>query len=168
MNWKTLALIFAAGLLLRRSRKNRYMLSKNFALEEFTKSNTAKRLGIDNTPGPIEIANIGALVINVLQPLRDAMGFPIIITSGYRSQALNEQISNAASDSQHTKGEAADIVGQDKAKMFYYIKDNLPFDQLIWEAGNSNEPQWIHVSYKAIGNRKQVLRYTPGAGYSTF
>jgi len=168
MNWKTLALIIAAGLLLRRSRKNRYMLSKNFALDEFTKSNTAKKLGIDNTPGPIEIANIGALVINVLQPLRDAMGFPIIITSGYRSQALNQAISNSASDSQHVKGQAADIVGQDKAKMFYYIKDFLPFDQLIWEAGNSNEPQWIHVSYKAIGNRKQVLRYTPGVGYSTF
>jgi len=168
MNWKTLVVIIAAGLLLR-SRRNRFMLSKNFGLDEFVKSNKARQLGIDNTPGPMEIANLGALVINVLQPLRDAMGFPVIITSGYRSPALNEAVGGSTNPiSQHTKGEAADIVGQDKAKMFYYIKNNLPFDQLIWESGNNDQPDWIHVSYKAIGNRKQVLRYTPGQGFSNF
>jgi hypothetical protein len=163
MNWKTLVVIIATGLLLR-SRKKRFMLSKNFGLDEFVKSSTAKQKGIDNTPGPIQIANLSALVQNVLQPLRDAMGFPVIVTSGYRSPALNQAI-GGATNSQHMNGEAADIVGQDKAKMFNYIKDNLPFDQLIWEAGNSVQPDWVHVSYRAVGNRKQILQYTPGQGY---
>lgn len=163
MNWKTLVVIIATSLLLR-SRKKRFMLSKNFGLDEFVKSNKAKQMGIDNTPGPMQIANLSALVQNVLQPLRDAMGFPVIVTSGYRSPALNQAIGGAA-NSQHMNGEAADIVGQDKAKMFNYIKDNLPFDQLIWEAGNSVQPDWIHVSYRAVGNRKQILQYTPGQGY---
>lgn len=164
MNWKTALAILAAALLWRGSRRNRYMLSKNFALEEFTRSTTAKKQGINNDPGPMEIANLQALVLNVLQPLRTAMGFPINISSGYRSPALNAAIGGAA-NSQHMKGQAADIVGANNAMMFNYIKENLPFDQLIWEAGNSTQPDWIHVSYKSIGNRKQVLQYLPGQGY---
>ena len=140
------------------------MLSKNFALEEFTRSTTANREGISNQPGPAEIANISALVLNVLQPLRDAVGFPINISSGYRSEALNSFI-GGANNSQHTKGQAADLVSQDNAKLFNYIMTNLPFDQLIWEAGNDDQPEWVHVSYKPAFNRKQVLRYYPGQGY---
>ena len=140
------------------------MLSKNFALEEFTRSTTANREGISNQPGPAEVANISALVLNVLQPLRDAVGFPINITSGYRSPQLNAAI-GGATNSQHLKGQAADLVSQDNAKLFNYIMTNLPFDQLIWEAGNDDQPEWVHVSYKPSFNRKQVLRYYPGQGY---
>jgi len=140
------------------------MLSKNFALEEFTRSATANRLGIINQPGPAEIAALGLLVQNVLQPLRDGVGFPIIISSGYRSPKLNEAI-GGATKSQHMKGQAADLVSQDNAKLFNYIMTNLPFDQLIWEAGNDEQPDWIHVSYKPSFNRNRVLRYYPGQGY---
>ena len=87
MNFKTLSLILAVGYLITRAtRRKSVMLSKNFSLDEFTKSRTAIRLNIDNNPGVMEIANIQALVDNVLQPLRDAMGFPIILGSGYRSK----------------------------------------------------------------------------------
>ena len=158
-------LIIAAALLLRRSaRKPQTMLSKNFALEEFTRSKTANQKGISNQPGPAEIAALAALVQNVLQPLRDAVGFPINITSGYRSPQLNAAI-GGATNSQHVKGQAADLVSQDNAKLFNYIMQNLPFDQLIWEAGNDSQPEWVHVSYKPSFNRKQVLRYYPGQGY---
>jgi hypothetical protein len=165
MNWKTGLVIIAAAYLLRRgTKKPRTMLSKNFALEEFTRSTTANQKGISNQPGPAEIAALGALVLNVLQPLRDAVGFPINITSGYRSPQLNAAI-GGATNSQHTKGQAADLVSQDNAKLFNYIMTNLPFDQLIWEAGNDSQPDWVHVSYKPSFNRKQVLRYYPGQGY---
>ena len=168
MKWKTLVLIIGAGFLLTRSRRKRTMLTKNFALEEFTRSRKANQLGITNTPGPVEASNLLALVVNVLQPLRDAMGYPITVTSGYRSPALNQAISISAKNSQHMKGQAADIIGKDKAQMFNFIKNNLPFDQLIWEAGNNNQPDWIHVSYNLGGNRKEVLRYIPGQGYSNY
>jgi len=168
MSWKTLVIITALGLIITRAtRKKGTMLSKNFSLDEFLKSNTAKKLNIVNQPSALEVARLQALVNNVLQPLRDAMGYPINITSGYRSPALNTAIGGAV-NSQHMKGEAADFVGSNNAQMFNYIKDNLPFDQLIWEAGNNTNPDWIHVSYKGIGNRKQVLRYMPGQGYSQF
>jgi hypothetical protein len=169
MKSKNLLLIVGTGLLWIASRRNKgQMLSKNFSLKEFTKSATAKRLGIENKPDPIAILNLQALVDNVLQPLRNAMGFPITVTSGYRSQELNDAL-NGAYQSQHMKGQAADIVAPpNNAQMFYYIKDNLPFDQLIWEAGNTQSPEWIHVSYSITNNRKQVLRYIPGQGYSNF
>ena len=165
MNWKTLLVIIGAAMVLTRAtRKKRFMLSKNFGLDEFVKSAKAKQLGIDNSPGPMEVANISALVNNVLQPLRDAVGYPIIITSGYRSPELNQAIGGAL-HSQHMQGQAADIKGKNNAQLFQYIKENLPFDQLIWEAGDNTNPAWVHVSYKAIGNRKQVLQYIPGQGY---
>jgi len=167
MNWKTAIVIAAAALLITRSaRKKGIMLSKNFSLDEFTRSKTANQLGISNNPGPIEIANLQALVTNVLQPLRDALKVPINITSGYRSKMLNKAIGGATSPiSQHTKGEAADIVSSNNARMFNYIKNNLPFDQLIWEAGNDSQPDWVHVSFRMSGNRYKILRYYPGQGY---
>tara|TARA_Y100001937_G_C7027854_1_gene288647 strand:- start:123 stop:656 length:534 start_codon:yes stop_codon:yes gene_type:complete len=174
MNLKTLSLILAVGYLITRAtRKKGVMLSKNFSLDEFTKSRTAIRLNIDNKPGVMEIANIQALVDNVLQPLRDAMGFPIIIGSGYRSQELNQTIGGAyASQHMAKNGAAADIdVGNKNRQVYDYIKNNLPFDQLIYEAGNpdlsnpSANPGWVHVSYKSAGNRYQVLQYIPGQGY---
>jgi zinc D-Ala-D-Ala carboxypeptidase len=158
MNWKTAIVIVAAALLISRSaRKKRIMLGKNFSLDEFTRSKIANQQGISNNPGPIEIANLQALVTNVLQPLRDALKVPINVTSGYRSLMLNNAIGGAA-NSQHMQGQAADIVSNDNARMFNYIKNNLPYDQLIWEAGNDSQPDWVHVSFRMSGNRYKIFK----------
>jgi hypothetical protein len=135
-------------------------ISKNFTLEEFTVSKTVKEKGIRNNPGQTDVVNLCALVHQVLQPLRDAMGHPIKIGSGYRSLALNRAV-GGVSNSQHMRGEAADLcIDGDLAKgrkWFAYIRDHLPFDQLIWEH-NAKGSFWVHVSYRADGkNRKQVV-----------
>jgi hypothetical protein len=173
MDWKKIAVVLGIGFLLTRgSRKKEGMVSKNFSWREVTRSGTCERAGIDNTPGPMEKAALQATIINVMQPLRNAMGRPIRVTSGYRSLACNTKI-GGATNSQHMRGQAIDF--QDPAgnlaQMFYYIKDNLPFDQLIWEKGDTNQPLWIHVSYKSDGsNRGKVLKYQvpPGSGYTYF
>jgi len=117
-------------------------------------------MGINNYPGPAEIAAIEAVCINVLQPLRNWYKRRIRIGCGYRSPALNAITPGAAADSQHKKGEAADIdTLNDNGKLFKYIKNNLPFDQLIWEFGDDENPDWIHVSYKIDRtNRFKVLK----------
>jgi hypothetical protein len=173
MDWKKIAVVLGIGFLLTRgSRKKEGMVSKNFSWREVTRSGTCERAGIDNIPGPMEKAALQATIINVMQPLRNAMGRPIRVTSGYRSLACNTKI-GGATNSQHMRGQAIDF--QDPAgnlaQMFYYIKDNLPFDQLIWEKGDTNQPLWIHVSYKSDGsNRGKVLKYQvpPGSGYTYF
>ncbi len=137
-------------------------LSKNFQLSEFTSSQTAERNGLVNDPGPAEMANLQALVDNVLQPLRDAMEDVIIINSGYRSPAVNA-LAGGARNSQHMTGQAADIeiLAIDNKELAQYIIDlGLPFDQLILEYYDSNRGPntgWIHVSYDANGGRKEVL-----------
>lgn len=139
-------------------------LSPNFYLAEFTTSQAAERAGLDNDPGPTEIANLQALVNNVLQPLRDAMGEPLIVSSGYRSPQVNELIGGAM-ESQHLAGEAADIqiFGIDNRDLAQYIIDlGLPFDQLILEYYSPQKGPnsgWVHVSHRASGgNRKSILR----------
>lgn len=133
-------------------------LSRSFTLEEFTKSTTAVRLGIENVASIDEINNMTLLSEKVLQPLRDAYGHPIIISSGYRCERLNVRIGGSTT-SQHCKGQAADIDnGKDNAFFFYYIREHLDFDQVIWEFGDDNSPDWVHVSYKEKNNRKQCLR----------
>jgi len=138
-------------------------LSKNLTLKEAIKSNTASRLGIDNTPEQWEINNLRAVAENVFQPIRDHFGVPIGVSSGYRSKALNKAI-GGSKYSQHMIGEAldidADIYGKvTNAEIFNYIKDNLEWDQMIWEFGDDDEPNWVHVSYKESGfNRKQIKR----------
>ena len=134
-------------------------LSKNFTLEELTASATAKAKGIRNVPGVQEAVNLTALVHKVLQPLRDAMG-PITIASGYRCAQLNKAVGGVY-NSQHMKGEAVDIFIKGDTlygtRLFRWIKDNAPFDQLIWEH-NEKGTCWVHVSYKADGsNRRQVI-----------
>lgn len=133
-------------------------LSENFTLAELTKSSTATRLGIDNTPDPQQLENLVELCHKVLQPLRDAIG-PIRISSGLRVPALNKAI-GGSSTSQHCaiNGAAADIDIEDNKKVFDYIKNNLQFDQLIWEFGNEKQPDWVHVSYHYGHNRGQVLK----------
>lgn len=134
-------------------------LSKNFTLTEFTKSQTALRQGIDNRPGTIHLHNAKLLFGNVVQPVRDHFG-PTVINSGYRGPALNEAV-GGSSKSQHCKGEAADIEcpGTPNYDVAKWIEENLDFDQLILEFYTPGIPDsgWVHVSYKAEGNRKSVL-----------
>lgn len=128
---------------------------KYFTIEEMTKSSTAKANGIDNTPSDEGVLKLQKLIEAVLDPLREWYGKPIRITSGYRCEALNKAV-GGSDTSQHRLGEAADItVGTKKGnkKLFEYIKDNLPFDQLINESNFS----WVHVSYREGRLRKQVL-----------
>lgn len=137
-------------------------LSKNLVLSEVTSSNTAKRKGISNMPTPEHIENFKKLAENVFQPIREHFDVPIKISSGYRSAALNKAIGGASS-SQHCSGEAIDIdmdsTSITNAQVFNYIKDNLVFDQLIWEFGTDKNPDWVHVSYESTGKqRKQILK----------
>ena len=135
-------------------------ISKNFTLDELLASDTAKQKGIINAPGIVEVCNLCALVHHVLQPLRDAMQEPIKIGSGYRCTRLNKAVGGVG-NSQHTKGEAADLCidGDLKKgrKWFEWIKTHCEFDQIIWEH-NSKGNYWVHVSFRAGGqNRKQVI-----------
>lgn len=134
---------------------------KYFSIEELCRSETADTKGIDNSPSAVVRGNLEALVSNVLDPLREAFGKPIIVNSGYRSTLLNNILGGARS-SQHTRGEAADITAEDvkdNKQLFEIIRENLPFDQLIWEKGTRTYPEWIHVSFKREGrNRKQILK----------
>ena len=138
-------------------------LSKNLTLREVTKSNTANRLGIDNTPEEFDIKNLRAIAEEVFQPLRDHFGVPLFVSSGFRSKKLNKAI-GGSKYSQHMVGEAldidADVYGSvTNRELFMFIKENLIFDQLIWEFGDDDTPNWVHVSYKDKGqNRKQVKR----------
>lgn len=130
---------------------------KHFTIEELTASPTAKRKGIRNTPGMTETKNLFALVNNILDPLREAYGKPIIVTSGYRCYLLNRAVGGATS-SQHTKGQAADIrtlsdKREDNKQLFDLIRElKLPFDQLI----NEYNYDWVHVSF-GPKHRRQVL-----------
>jgi len=135
-------------------------LSKNFTLNELTASNTAKSKGISNEPDTKQLAALQLLVEKILQPLRDGIDKPIKVSSGLRVPALNKAIGGSVT-SQHCKGEAVDIQMSGKtgnAKLFNYIKENLVFDQMIWEFGTQENPEWVHVSYSAKGNRGEILR----------
>jgi hypothetical protein len=147
-------------------------LSKNLDLSEVIRSETAKRKGISNMPTPEHIENFKKLAENVFQPIRDHFGVPIRISSGYRSKALNTAIGGSLS-SQHCQGEAIDIDMDGtcitNAQIFNYIKDNLIFDQMIWEFGTDKNPDWVHVSYESTGKqRKQLLRAVRANGKTTY
>jgi len=139
------------------------MLSDHVTLTEFCHSDTAKRRAIDNTiTDPKHLAAAKLLCENVFEPIRLHFGVPIHISSGYRSGALNRAVKGSAS-SQHCKGEACDLDADrygkiTNAQIFEYIKENIIFDQMIWEFGNDSQPDWVHVSYKAKGNRGQILK----------
>jgi len=146
-------------------------LSKNLALSEVTRSETAKRRGISNMPTPEHIENFKKLAENVFQPIRDHFGVPIRISSGYRSKESNTAIGGSLS-SQHCQGEAIDIdmdgTTITNKQIFDFIKDNLNFDQLIWEFGTDTNPDWVHVSYDSSGKqRKQILKAKRAAGGKT-
>jgi zinc D-Ala-D-Ala carboxypeptidase len=137
-------------------------LSKHLSLAEVTRSESAKRNGINNQPTLAHLENFKLLAEKVFEPIREYFKVPIHISSGYRSVALNKFIKGSAT-SQHCIGEAIDIdmdgTSITNAQVFKYIKDNLNFDQLIWEFGTSSNPDWVHVSYKSTGKqRKQILK----------
>ena len=143
-------------------------LSANFTLAEFTKSQTAERKGIDNTPDDNHIEAMEQLCHAVLEEIRYHFQRPMVINSGYRSVALCEAIGSNA-NSQHAKGQAADIEipGVDNLKLAKYIQDKMDFDQLILECYTGDPSSgWVHVSYNNSGeNRKDVLTYDRTNGY---
>lgn len=151
-------------------------LSKNLSLAEMIRSESAKRAGISNMPTKQHLESMKILAEKIFQPIRDHFKVPIHISSGYRSKALNASIKGASKTSQHSKGEAMDIdmdgTEITNKQVFDYIKDNLEFDQLIWEFGTDNNPAWVHVSFNSKGRqRKQILKATKKNGktvYSTY
>jgi hypothetical protein len=149
-------------------------LSEHLSLAEVTRSESAKRKGISNMPTPAHIENFKLLAENIFEPIRKHFGKPIHISSGYRSDALNKAIGGSKT-SQHCTGEAIDIDMDGSANgitnkmVFDYIKDNLNFDQLIWEFGTASNPDWVHVSYESTGKqRKQVLRAVKSGGATSY
>jgi hypothetical protein len=147
-------------------------LSKNLTLKEVTKSDTAIRKGINNEPNAEQLENLKVLATEVFQKIRDHFGVPIKVTSGFRSEALNKLIKGSKT-SDHMKGCAIDIDMDGtpditNAEVFNFIKDNLTFRQLIWEFGNDNNPDWVHVSYVAGSNKKEVLRASKKGGKTIY
>ena len=138
------------------------MISKHVSYKEGVYSNTATRRGIDNTPNDEQLNNMELIAEEVFEPLRVWVGGPIKINSFFRSPELNTAI-GGSSKSQHCKGQAMDIddtFGKaTNAEMYNFIKDNLDFDQMIWEFGDDDNPNWVHVSYVSEGdNRRRCLK----------
>ena len=137
-------------------------LTENFSLNELTKSQTAERKGIDNTPSAEHQDNLKSLCEMILQPIRDHFGQVVSVSSGYRSQELCVAI-GSSTQSQHAKGQASDfeIFGVSNKELADYIDQNLDYDQLIleyWKGEDEPNSGWVHCSFNAQGNRKQYLR----------
>jgi hypothetical protein len=136
-------------------------LTANFSLSELTKSQTAERKGIDNTPSPEHQENLKSLCAAILQPVRDHFSRVVTVSSGYRSPELCVAIGSKTT-SQHAKGEAADfeIFGLSNKTLADYIDSELLYDQLILEYWNESDPNsgWVHCSFSQGNNRKQYLR----------
>jgi hypothetical protein len=147
-------------------------ISKHISYKEGIRSNTAQRLGIDNTPGDEALTNMVGVAVNVFEPLREWVGGPIRVNSFFRCEELNKAI-GGSSRSQHCEGRAIDLDDvhghKTNAEMFDYIKNNLNFDQLIWEFGDDENPDWIHVSYVSeTENRGRCLRAERINGKTTY
>lgn len=142
-------------------------LTKNFTLEELTKSTMAKKYKIDNKPDEEVVKNLTKLAQNILQPIRDKFGAPIVVTSGYRSPSLNKAVGGSPT-SQHKTGNASDIRTKsdslvDNRALFNLVKKmieegKIVVGQLIWEYGNNDGPDWLHISNPDARHRNQVLR----------
>tara|TARA_R100000734_G_scaffold17012_1_gene13189 strand:- start:455 stop:916 length:462 start_codon:yes stop_codon:yes gene_type:complete len=147
-------------------------ISKHISYKEAIKSNTALRLNIDNTPDEVSLTNMTGVAHNIFEPLRLWVGGPIKINSFYRCPKLNRAI-GGSKRSQHCEGRAIDIDDtfgyKTNAEMFHYIKNNLNFDQMIWEFGNDNNPAWVHVSFDSLdGNRGRLLKAIKENGKSKY
>ena len=137
-------------------------ISKHISYKEGVYSRTAQRLGIDNNPSQYELTNMQVVAENIFEPLREWAGSPIKINSFFRSPELNKAI-GGSSKSQHCEGRAIDIDDvygyKTNAEMYAWIKENLDFDQMIWEFGTDKNPDWVHVSYvSADENRMRCLK----------
>ena len=146
-------------------------LSENFSLLELTKSQTATRKGIDNTPSPEHQENLKLLCTHILQPVRDRFERVVSVSSGYRSPELCTAIGSKTT-SQHAKGQAADfeIYGLSNGELATWIKDKLDYDQLIlefWTPTSSNSG-WVHCSFNSEGNRKEYLRAYKNEGKTKY
>ena len=138
------------------------MISKHISYKEGVHSITAIRKGIDNEPNEEQLANMKLVANNVFEPLRVFINGPIKVNSFFRSPDLNKAI-GGSTKSQHCKGQAIDIddtYGKaTNAEMYWWIKKNLDFDQMIWEFGNNDNPDWVHVSYVSPDkNRNRCLK----------
>jgi hypothetical protein len=147
-------------------------ISEHISYKEAIKSNTATRLNIKNEPNDYEVTNMVGVAVNVFEPLREYVGGPIKINSMFRCEELNRAI-GGSSRSQHCEGRAIDLDDtfghKTNAEMFNFIKENLSFDQLIWEFGDDSNPDWVHVSYiSEEENRKRVMRAEKVNGKTTY
>jgi hypothetical protein len=138
------------------------MISKHVSYKEGVYSITAVRLGIINIPNDDQLSNMELVAEEVFEPLREWVGKPIKVNSFFRGLKLNTAIGGSKS-SQHMKGQAMDIDDTyghvTNAEMYHWIKKNLDFDQLIWEFGDDDNPNWLHVSYVSLeDNRNKCLR----------
>ena len=137
-------------------------ISDHITYAEAIHSQTAKRKGIDNTPNPKQIEAMKLLAEKVFEPLREWVGGPIKVNSFFRSPELNTKIGGSKT-SQHCKGQAIDIDDvygyKTNSEMYHWIKENLSFDQMIWEFGTDTQPNWVHVSYVSEeNNRNRCLK----------
>ena len=148
-------------------------LSKYVSLAEVTRSDTAKRKGIDNSQTAEHLENLKVISEEVFDKVREYFGVPLFISSGYRSAAFNKAIGGSAT-SDHNLGKALDLDqdghgnGVTNMDVFKYIKDNLEFDQLIYEFGTDKNPDWVHVGYRKGANRKQVLKAVREGGKTKY
>jgi len=148
-------------------------LSNYLSLAEVTRSDTAKRKGISNEPTAEHLENLKIIAVDVFDKVREYFGVPIFVSSGYRSAALNKAI-GGSSTSDHNLGKALDLDqdghgnGVTNADVFKFIKDNLEFDQLIWEFGTDKNPDWVHVGYRKGANRKQILKAVREGGKTKY
>ena len=147
-------------------------ISKHVSYKEGVRSNTATRLSLDNTPDSYQLSNMGILTDNIFEPLRKWVGGPIKINSFFRCENLNKAI-GGSSRSQHCQGRAIDLDDtfghKTNAEMFQYIKENLNYDQIIWEFGDDTNPDWVHVSYVSDNeNRGRALRAVKENGKTAY
>ena len=147
-------------------------ISKYVTYQEVTKSNQANALKLANIPNATQLNNLRLVCTNIFDKVREHFGKPIGISSGFRSVELNSKIGGSKT-SQHCEGKALDIDGDilggiNNKLLFLYIKENCIFDQLIWEFGSENSPDWVHVSYNEGKNRGQVLRALKSGGKTIY
>lgn len=137
-------------------------ISKYLSLTEATRSQTAQKLGLANEPNAEQLENMKHLGVNVFDPIREFVGGPLAASSFFRHPDVNSAVGGSRT-SDHANGEAIDVTTQwykvDKtnADVFHYIKDNLKFDQLIWEFGDDNEPDWVHVSLRRLRPNRGII-----------
>ena len=148
------------------------MISKHISDREGVYSTTATRRGLDNTPNGEQLDNMKLLAEKVFEPLREWVGGPIRINSFFRGPELNTAI-GGSSKSQHCKGQAMDVddggCNKTNAEMYKFIKDELEFDQMIWEFGDDDNPNWVHVSYVSKeSNRNRCLKAYREQGKSKY